>query len=473
MNVPANRSEPRSVPLARRLARAALAAGPGAISAQARTKLTTCLLDFLAGAFEARTLPWARQAATMATRGVGPATIVGTPHSVPVADAAFANAVAGHGLVREDMHAGAVSHLGVVILPALLALSQRLRIEGVRFTPAAILGYEVGARLGGALATADFTRRFRPTGFAGPIAAAAACGLVLGLDEDRLASALSLAANTVSGLNEWPRDGGSEMFFHPGFAARNGIAAAELAELGAYGSAGALDGEAGLFAAFRPGEAVPDLTLFADGRAEILSVFNKPFPACNFAQTPCQAALALVRKSRVRTRDIRAVQVNASRAAVTYPGCDHVGPFARTLQAKMSIQFGVAAALLGGSVCEASYARLDDPELLRLAAITTLDAREEFTRDFPIRQGAEVTITLADGAELVHTEADVTAATPDEVRDRFLAAASDAVGSRRADEIALRIADLEAEDDVGELMCLTAAEIAPAMASKALSRADA
>ena len=31
-------------------------------------------------------------------------------------DAAFANAVMGHGLVREDMHSGSVSQLGIVVL---------------------------------------------------------------------------------------------------------------------------------------------------------------------------------------------------------------------------------------------------------------------------------------------------------------------------------------------------------------------
>ena len=36
--------------------------------------------------------------------------------------------------------------------------------------------------------------------------------------------------------------GGDEMFFHPGFAARNAVTAVELAELGARASETALDG---------------------------------------------------------------------------------------------------------------------------------------------------------------------------------------------------------------------------------------
>ncbi len=96
-----------------------------------------CLLDFLACAFEAHSLPWARQAQALATDGAGPCAIVGTALKVPAGDAAFANSVAGHGLVREDMHTGSVSHLGIIIMPALLALSQERKIDGRAFIAAA------------------------------------------------------------------------------------------------------------------------------------------------------------------------------------------------------------------------------------------------------------------------------------------------------------------------------------------------
>ena len=72
-----------------------------------------------------------------------------------------------------------------------------------------------------------------------------------------------IAANTSSGLNEWPHSGGSEMYFHPGFAARNAIAAIELAEAGAFASETILEGEAGLFAAFRRQPAPAGIRLFA------------------------------------------------------------------------------------------------------------------------------------------------------------------------------------------------------------------
>ena len=90
------------------------------------------------------------------------------------------------------------------------------------------------------------------------------------------------------------------MFFEAGVAARNGLTAAQLAALGAYGSEKALDGEAGLLTAYRPDHKAPDVRLF-DGEPEIMSVFFKPVPVCNFAQTPCLAAMAVAKEQKVRS----------------------------------------------------------------------------------------------------------------------------------------------------------------------------
>ncbi len=100
----------------------------------------------------------------------------------------------------------------------------------------------------------------------------------------------------------------------------------ELAELGAQASDGALDGPAGLLTAYLGGKAIPDIALF-DGTPELLAVYNKPVPACNFAQTPCQAALSAVSGQALPVDRIRKIRIAASYAAVHYPGCDYIGPF--------------------------------------------------------------------------------------------------------------------------------------------------
>ncbi|MFO1327965.1 MAG: MmgE/PrpD family protein, partial [Rubrivivax sp.] len=270
--------------LAQRLARQLVSVTARDVGPDAAAKVATCLFDLIGCVFEAADKPVSRQALaavmTLAQRHDGSAVLIGHGRHAAAAEAAFVNAVAGHGLVREDMHAGSVSHLGVAVLPALLALAnvavaQGQRIDGRGLVAAAVVGYEVGARIGRALITPELARVHRPTGITGPLAAAAAGARLLGLDAAQAASALALAANATGGFNQWGHSGGCEMYVHPGQAARSGVTAVLLARAGAWASPDALDGVAGLFASLQRGDAASAVRLF-DGPPEILAVYHKP-----------------------------------------------------------------------------------------------------------------------------------------------------------------------------------------------------
>ncbi|MGY8709471.1 MmgE/PrpD family protein [Bradyrhizobium sp. 18BD] len=429
------------VSLARQMARSVLARDLGDFGPEVVAKAKLCLLDFLSCAFEAGNHPWSRQAVAIAQAG-GSATIIGTSQLSSPADAAFANAVMGHGLVREDMHAASIAHHGVVIWPTLLALSEQAPLHGARLLAAAIIGYETGARIGRALLTSDLARLYRPTGLVAPPGAALAGSFALGLSEDAATSAIAIAANTSSGLNEWPHAGGSDMYFHPGFAASNAIKAIGLAAAGAFGSETILEGEAGLFAAYRRQAAPDSIALFPNGNCEIMAVYNKPVPACNFAQTAAQAALR-VSHELASAEEIDRIVIGVPDAAVRYPGCDSMGPYRNALQAKMSIPFSVAATLTRGEIEEENYSELDDADINRLVAVTDLKADAGFTAAFPGKQGAEVTVHLRDGRTIRHTLSDVIAATPAGIRARFRAAAARVLGEDRARRLEQLIDDCE------------------------------
>lgn len=419
------------VSLARAMARSALAVDLGRFDDAVIAKAKICLLDFLSCAFEARNHPWSRQATGIAREVRDGATIIGNRPLASPGDAAFANAVMGHGLVREDMHAASICHHGVVIWPTLLALSERTSISGAQFLAAAIIGYETGAQIGRALFNADLARLYRPTGLVAPLGAALAGSFALGLGEEAATSAMAIAANTSSGLNEWPRAGGSEMYFHPGIAARNAIAAIELAEAGARASETILEGEAGLFAAFRRQPAPAEIKLFA-GEPEIMAVYNKPAPACNFAQTAAQTALRVARELK-SSEDIATIAIRVPEAAARYPGCDSKGPFHNALQAKMSIPFSVAAVLTRGTLEEENYADIGDPGILRLVERIDLQTAPDLTAAFPANQGAEILVDLRNGTTIRQRLDNVIAATPDEIRARFRQAASTVIGDRARD----------------------------------------
>jgi 2-methylcitrate dehydratase PrpD len=437
----------------------ALSVPAGVFTPAVADKAAMCLLDFLSCAFESAHLPWSQQAAKIALPLADGSVIIGDHTLRAMDDAAFANAVRGHGLVREDMHAGSIAHLGVVVWPVLMALAGTRPISGERLIRAAVTGYEAGGRVGRVLMTPEVARLFRPTGLVGPLAAVMAGAILLELDEATTVSALALAANCSSGLNEWPHNGADEMYFHPGFVSRNALMCLRLAQAGADASASILEGPAGLFAAFGRLRHDAPIRLFPEGDAEIMHVFNKQVPACNFAQSPCQAALRALKQSGRESGAIKAVRVDTYDAALNYPGCAHTGPFARPLQAKMSIPFGVASALTTGEIAESNYARLDDPEIARLIAAMRFNIDEAINAAFPARQGTRVTLEFTDGDSTSVALDDIEFADKSLIERRFLEAAGQTLGEATAEAIRNRVNSLPRQSDSGSIirLCRTGA----------------
>jgi 2-methylcitrate dehydratase PrpD len=280
----------------------------------------------------------------------------------------------------------------------------------------------------------EVSKIFRPTGTVGPIAGAAAGAKLLALTSEQTTAALALAANTAAGYNEWAGTGGSEMFFHNGFAARSAVTAVELAADGAFASPTALDGDAGILAAFRRPRPPNVPELFAD-RPEILAVFFKPVPACNFAQTPAQVALALAQRYRLAVDDIDSVSVRVTKAAALYPGCDASGPFTHVLQAKMSIQYNVAAALAHGNLAERNYVPQQNTEVQAVARRVTVETDPKLTSAFPAKQGAAIVVRTRAGKTLEQSADDLEPTDADGVHERFFAAAGERLGAQRAREL--------------------------------------
>ena len=93
--------------------------------------------------------------------------------SVGAGDAAFANAMLFHARIQEDAHPA--GHVGVVVLPALLAQAQSAHSSGRDLLAAIAAGYEIALRIGRDHATQLSERGFRTTSVYGPMGAAPAC----------------------------------------------------------------------------------------------------------------------------------------------------------------------------------------------------------------------------------------------------------------------------------------------------------
>src|SRR5204862_370650 len=190
----------------------------------------------LGGAGEESSVVLRRGLVTLGLRG--DATVLGTAERLPAPHAALANGAAAHALEMDDTHQGGSIHLGATVLPAALAAAELGGASGERVLRAAVAGYDVAARLAMALGPAAHYRRgFHLTATCGAFGAAAAAGVVLGLDAAAIAAALGIAGSQAAGSMEFLADGSWTKRFQTGWAACAGLHAAALAQAGFSGPA--------------------------------------------------------------------------------------------------------------------------------------------------------------------------------------------------------------------------------------------
>ena len=111
--------------------------------------------------------------------GGGPAQscVIGSSEVVAESLAAMANGMSAHSDETDDSHFSARMHPGAAIVPAALAVGERLRCDGATFLRAVALGYDVGARLVHALDMKGFAGLHRSChSFGGTFGAGAAAG---------------------------------------------------------------------------------------------------------------------------------------------------------------------------------------------------------------------------------------------------------------------------------------------------------
>ncbi len=162
--------------------------------------------------------------------GPAQASLPGRSERLDVPHAALLNGITSHVLDYDDTHLKTIIHPAGPVASALLAVAEYRPVDGRRFLEALITGIEVECRIGNAVYPDHYDRGWHITGTAGIFGAAAGVSRLLGLDVQRAAWALGLAATQASGLREM--FGTMTKSFHPGRAAQNGLMAAFLAEAG-------------------------------------------------------------------------------------------------------------------------------------------------------------------------------------------------------------------------------------------------
>lgn len=426
------------------------------INPELREKTILTILDYLGAISSGLKAPWAENVIKYGRtqQGRPEAHAWGLQEKASAKTAAFVNAFLAHSAIRDDMHLKSNSHIGSMVISAALALAQRDEWSGEQLLRGIIGGYEMASILGTAVQQSPgYNRHARPSGICGALGAAGAAIAATNPSEDVAVNALAFAANMASGFNEWAWAGGTEIYQEMGSASQAGIDAFELARAGLKCSETVLEGRAGLFAALNAtqGADIFRRCLAMDIGQGILDVRFKPVPGCNYAQTPLAAALKLGRESDL-SQGIEQVWINCTSGAMNYPGCNNLGPYTNVQQTKMSIQYGVCAVLLHGSVSEELFMKYDSKEINALVKHTTLECDPEFEEDFKAgRQPAFVKIQLQNNNCYHEKLSDVPWLDAESVRSRFAEETKDLLGQDRSAKLAATVENVRDMKDLSSL----------------------
>jgi 2-methylcitrate dehydratase PrpD len=190
------------------------------------------------------------------------------------ADRAVILGAAANALDFDDTHLPTVIHPGPPVAAALYALAEEKSATGTDFLLAYVVGVETACRIGNVVSPGHYQHGWHITSTCGVFGAAAAAAKLLALNEKQIHGALAIAATQSSGLVEML--GSAARALNPGFAARNGIAAALLARQGIQAPAEPLEGRRGFVNVFGGGTNWDALS--APGW-EMERIAYKPYPA--------------------------------------------------------------------------------------------------------------------------------------------------------------------------------------------------
>ena len=312
--------------------------------------------------------------------------------------AAMANAAASHVAEQDDVHNGSVFHPATVVFPPALAVAQAMGASGQQLLTAAVVGYEVGIRVGEFLGRSHY-RIFHTTGTAGTLAAAAAVGHLLGLNAQQMLHAFGSAGTQSAGLWEFLRTAADSKQLHTAHAAGAGLMAAYLAQDGFTGAADILEGPQGMAAGMSSDAQPAKLVDGLGTRWATAETSFKYHASCRHTHPAADALLHVMQTHGLQVADLAQVITHVHQGAI-----DVLGPVVRPTTVHQSkFSMGTVLALVAqfghaGLVEFDQHFLSDTTQQLRDRISMLLDA--EVDGAYPQRWIGKVTVITTDGREL-------------------------------------------------------------------------
>jgi len=328
-------------------------------------------------------------------------------HTKPVAApwAALINGCAAHALDFDDNFFPPVTHASASLVPALLALGEDIRATPAEIVHAYIVGLEVEAQIGKLVNPSHYESGWHATSTIGAIGTAAACAVLMKLDEQGILHAISIGSSLASGSKR--QFGSMVKPMHAGFAAMHGVISATLARAGVTGVSNTLQGKwsfeelyagGGNLGEFLP-ETYPDAPLAIDE----YGLVAKLYPSCMSSHLGIDAMLALADHDDFSPDDVRGIDLHMPEFMVA--NLRYQQPASPT-EARFSMNYCAAVALVHGIPRMSHFTdkALGDAAVMRLLPLVHMHVREILseTENLPWGGDCLARITLADGKVIEH-----------------------------------------------------------------------
>ena len=345
--------------------------------------------------------------ATVRDWGAGPAAAIGQGTKLAAPWAALVNGTAAHALDFDDNFDPAKAHASAVLCPAILAIADQEDASGRACLDAYIAGLQILGRVGQGVNPVHRNRGWHATATVGAVGAAAACARLLKLDARQAAFAVSMATSMAAGFMS--QFGTMTKPLHAGLAAKSGVLAASLARSGVDAGLATLDGPTGMnrLMVGPDYEQLRDtLTHVEHGQTlrfetekvgEPLLLLSsglklKRFPNCGSAHRAMDGLSDLIAAHVFGAGEVEAVHV---RAPVTHLNNLMYTVPADGLQAKFSLEYGLACILLTGNATLADFSdeAARRPDFVALYSRIHRHPVDKAEGEFP----TEVEVRLQDG----------------------------------------------------------------------------
>lgn len=372
------------------------------------------LLDNFIVSLWGATRPWTRAIAQWTRRfgGTGASPVLGADWLADPSVAALVHGTAAHSYELDDTHDETLSHPGAAIIPAALAVAAAADAPQADLLRALAADYEAMALLGASAGGMETVHRgFHPTSVFGSFGAATACVCLHAwargeaVTPDGLISAWGHALSQACGAMQFSAEpgGGEVKRVHAGFGARNGVLAAEFAQLPAVTAPRRVaEGTYGLAALFGG----PLRHVAPACRLQIHGISFKPYACCRLFHSTIDALREATDGFTMPVDAIERITLSGPQLIAD----QHMLRRPRgSMAAQYSAPFIVGATLAYGPQRYDAYGdeHMDDAAILAIADKLHFALSEELTRTYyPHRLATAVHLRLADGSERASMVAD-------------------------------------------------------------------